>query len=296
MKTYLVIGATGHTGRPIALGLLDAGHNVRIISRNAEKAKDLIAKGAELFEGESKDIALLTRAMQGADAAYLMIPFDAAAKDYTASQIEHVHATVEAIKNSGLKFLVTLSSVGAHLSEGNGVVKGLHVMEKEIDQINGLNVVHLRATYFLENTLGNISTLKNMNMMGTSVRADLPIPMVSTNDIAGMALKKLLGLDFTGSNVQYVLGARDYTYQEITTIMGKSVGKPEAPYVQFPYDQARQAMMNMGLGESVAGKLNEFVKALNEGHILEGVQRDSNNTTGTTAEEFSNVFRAVYES
>ena len=58
MKTYVITGATGHTGKPIATGLLERGQKVRIISRDAGKSADLIAKGAEHFAGSTDDVEL----------------------------------------------------------------------------------------------------------------------------------------------------------------------------------------------------------------------------------------------
>ncbi len=52
---YVITGATGNTGKPITLALLEAGKKVRIISRSAEKAKELTDKGAELFVGETSN-------------------------------------------------------------------------------------------------------------------------------------------------------------------------------------------------------------------------------------------------
>jgi len=295
MKTYVITGATGNTGLPIAEALLEAGNQVRIIARRAERAAKLTEKGAILFAGDSKDAALLARAFEGADAAYIMIPFDTQTPDYYKSQKSHVDAAVEAIRKSGLKYAVTLSSFGAHLPEGNGVVQGLYYMEQALNAIEGLNVKHMRAGYFRENTLMQVSTYKHMGIMGTQVRADLPIPMVATKDISAAALKNLLSLDFEGSSVQYVLGARDYTYTEIASIYGKIIGKEDVNYVQFPYDQAAQAMMQMGMGESVVTRLNEFVKAMNDGLIQADYVRDASNTTPTSAEQFGQVFKIVYE-
>ncbi len=295
MKTYVITGATGNTGLPIAEALLDAGHQVRIIARRAERAAKLTEKGAILFAGDSKDAGLLASAFEGVDAAYIMIPFDAQTPDYYQSQKSHVDAVVKAIQESRLRYAVTLSSIGAHMPEGNGVVQGLYYMEQALNAIEGLNVKHLRAGYFLENTLMQAGTLKHMGIMGSQVRADLLIPMVATKDISAAALKYLSSLDYEGSSVQYVLGARDYSYTKIASIYGNIIGKEDVNYVQFPYDQAAQAMMQMGMGESVVTRLNEFVKAMNEGQILTDFVRDASNTTPTTAEQFGQVFKMVYE-
>ena len=59
---YVITGATGNTGKVIASTLLEAGKQVRIVSRDAEKAKELTNKGAELFQGRSDDVELLKKA------------------------------------------------------------------------------------------------------------------------------------------------------------------------------------------------------------------------------------------
>jgi uncharacterized protein YbjT (DUF2867 family) len=295
MRTFVIIGGTGHTGKPIALGLLEKGHKVRIVSRDADKAKELIDKGAEHFSGSSQDTAFLKKAFEGADALYAMIPYNYSAGDFTAFQESHAKAIAEALKGSTIKYVVTLSSVGAHLASGGGVVQGLHSMEQLFNTLDGINVLHLRPTYFLENALGMIGMIKMMGILGTPMKGDLKLPMVATKDIAAVGLKHLLALDFSGKSHEYILGARDYSYNEIVKIYGKAIGKPDLNYVQFPYEDAKAGMMQMGMGESASGKMIEFVKSVNEGRVQEDFKRTPGNTTPTTAEEFAHVFKMAYE-
>ena len=295
MSTYLITGATGNTGKPVALGLLAAGHTVRIVSRNAAKAKELTDKGAILFQGAPTDVALLTDALTGVDAAYFLVAVEWSAPDFTAAQREQVEAFASAAKAAGLKKLVTLSSLGANLPEGNGVVNGLYHTEQAMNSIEGLDVLHLRASYFMENTLGQVGIVKHMGIMGTPVKADLKIPMVATRDIGAKALQHLLALDFHGKSVESVLGPRDLTYTEASAILGAAIGKPEINYVEFPYEQAAQGMMQAGAGASLTERMMEFVKCMNEGHVLAGVQRNAHNTTPTDMKDFAATFKAVYE-
>jgi uncharacterized protein YbjT (DUF2867 family) len=154
MKTYAIIGATGNTGKPITLGLIEQGHNVRMISRSAAKAKALVNSTSPaplnnpplIFEGDSSNAELLKKAFTGADAVYAMVPFSPLEPDYFAFQQRHVNAMAEALRETGVKYVVTLSSVGAHLKVGAGVVQGLQKMEETFNAIPGLNVMHLRAT------------------------------------------------------------------------------------------------------------------------------------------------------
>ena len=98
MKTYVIIGATGHTGRPITLGLLEQGHTVRIIARNTAKTKELTDKGAILFQGDISDAGLLEKAFEGADALYTLVAIDPQAVDFYANQVKQVSAVAEALK------------------------------------------------------------------------------------------------------------------------------------------------------------------------------------------------------
>ena len=100
--------------------------------------------------------------------------------------------------------------------------------------------------------------------------------MVATKDIAAVGLKHLLALDFTGKSHVYILGARDYTYEEITSIYGNAIGNPALKYMQFPYEDAKKAMMMMGMGESLTDRMIEFTKAMNEGgfrRIISGLPK-----------------------
>ncbi|MCX6285507.1 MAG: NmrA family NAD(P)-binding protein [Bacteroidetes bacterium] len=295
MKTYVVIGATGHTGKPIASGLLEHGYTVRIIARNTAKTKELTDKGAILFQGDISDVDFLKMAFEGADALYTLVSIDPQASDFFATQVAQVSAVAEALTASPIKYVVALSSVGAHLSSGAGVVQGLQKMEELLNKLRDINVLYLRAGYFLENGLTLAGMVKMMGILGTPVRGDLKIPMIATKDIAAVGLKHLLALDFTGKGHEYLLGARDYTYEEIASIYGTAIGNPGLRYMQFPYEDAKKAFMMMGMGESFTDRMIEFTKAMNEGRVQEDYQRTAENTTPTTAEEFAPLFRDIYE-
>lgn len=294
---YVVAGATGNTGKPIAEALLKAGKKVRIISRDAAKAADLVALGAELIEGSSTDRATLTQALTGATAAYLLIPPHYQSPDFPAYQAEATENIAQAILATGVKYVVTLSSLGAHLESGAGVVQGLHHMENRLNQIDGTNILHLRPCYFLENTLGQAGAIKMMGIMGSPIRADIKIPMISTGDIAQYATKRLLALDFSGKGVQHLLGAQEATYNEVAQIYGAKIGKPDVKYVQIPSDAFKGIMLQeWHVSESLADNMIQFMEAVNAGRLDNYAVRDAESTTPTTLEDFANVFAHVYNS
>ena len=292
---YVITGATGNTGKIIASKLLEAGKKVRIISRNAEKAKDLTDKGAELFIGDTSDAELLKKAFNSATAVYAMIPIDWKAVNYTEHQVRHANAIAEALRECKVKYVVSLSSLGAHLESDSGVVLGLHKMENIFNKIEGLNTLHLRPTYFMENSLGMIGLIKQAGIMGSPIKPNLSFPVIATKDIANYALRRLLTLDFKGQNIQNLLGARDVSYPEMAKVYGKAIGKNDLKYVEFSFADFKDTLMKqMGTSESVADNFNEFIKAMNEGKIMAHARRDAESTTPTTIEEFAQTFNYVY--
>jgi nucleoside-diphosphate-sugar epimerase len=114
--TYVILGATGNTGSIIADFLLSKGKKVRVVGRDAGRLQRFVRKGAEAFTGDVSDAAALTKAFSGARAAYLMLPPITSRED----QERGSDAFAKAVKESGLRFAVHLSSYGAHVPEGTG--------------------------------------------------------------------------------------------------------------------------------------------------------------------------------
>ncbi len=292
---YVITGATGNTGKPITLALLQAGKKVRIISRSAEKAKELTDKGAELFVGDTSSAERLTQAFAGATAAYAMIPDEWMAPDTTKHQMKHADAIAAALQTNGVKYVVSLSAAGTRSEkEEASFASGLRYMEQKFNAIGGLNTLHLRCADFMENTLGMIGMIKTMGIMGSPVKADQRMDMIATKDIAAYAAKRLMALDFSGHNLGYLFGERAVTFNEVARAYGKAIGKPDLKYVEVAFEDAKKAFMQLGASESFADMVNTSSKAINEGRHLAVEHRDAASTTPTSIEEFAETFAYVY--
>jgi uncharacterized protein YbjT (DUF2867 family) len=283
---YVITGATGNTGSEAAQALLKKGEKVRVLGRSAERMKDLAAQGAEPVVCDVSDAAALARAFAGARAVYAMIPPNLAAPDVRAHQDRVSDALAAALEKSGVKHVVALSSIGADKTEGNGPVAGLYVLEHKLNRVPGLNVLHLRAGYFMENTVAQIGVIKSMGMLAGPLRGDLKLPMIATRDIGGFAAAALLKLDFTGQSTRELLGQRDITMDEVAKIIGPAIGKPSLSYSKVPDMMLKPALTSMGMSSDVAGRILEMSAALNSGHMRALEPRSPANTTPTSFEAF----------
>ncbi|WP_188620235.1 NAD(P)H-binding protein [Flavobacterium suaedae] len=295
MKKIVILGATGTVGRKIAKILLEEGkHQVKLVARNPNKLQDFEALGAEIILGDVNDVKTLTEAFKNADSVFLILPDNVKAENTRAYQRRVTGNYIEAIQKSGIKHIVNMSSLGSHMHEGNGMMAGTGEQEVRLNQLEDVNVIHIRSAYFMENWLRTVGLVKSKGINGTAAVGEHAIPMVATQDVAKVAAAHLSNLDFTGKSVQPVMGPRNYTYTEFTKLIGKAIGQPELPYVQIPVEQAKQIFLGNGFSEDFVDNLLEMALAVKDG-IFNYQKRDASTTSPTTAEAFiADTYLPIY--
>lgn len=283
----VITGATGNTGKPTAEVLLAAGEKIRVIGRSADKLQPFVAKGAEAFVGEAQDAEAMTRAFSGASIVYALIPINAKAPDMHTYETAVAESYATALERAKVTHIVNLSSVGAQLAEGAGPVSELHHVEQRLNRIPGLNILHLRPTYFFENIISAVMAYRSMGFFAGLLKGDLPFPMIAAADVGARAAQMLRARDFTGHQTQELLGQRDLKMDEAARIFGEAIGKPGLTYTQAPVMMAKPAMMQSGMSNNVADKIIEMCKAINDGVMVPLEPRSAKNTTPTTFETFA---------
>jgi uncharacterized protein YbjT (DUF2867 family) len=283
---YVVIGASGNTGHVVTRNLLDRGQKVRLVGRNAAKLQSFAADGAEIFPSDVTNASSLAKAFHKADAAYVMIPPNPTSNDFRGFQEKVSDSISSALKKAEVKNIVLLSSFGADKSSGTGPVLGLHNFEEKLNQLKDANVLHLRAGYFMENTLPQVGAIRALGSIVGPLRPDLKLPMIATRDIGAAAAQALLRLDFRGKQTQELHGQRDLDYLETAAIIGKAISKPDLRYVQAPDAQIKAALVQMGMSENFVAVMVEMFAALNAGHMRALEPRSAKNTTPTKFETF----------
>lgn len=283
---YVITGATGNTGSVVAHTLLDMGKLVRVIGRNADHLRQFTDLGAEAVVADLSDTAKLARVFTGTEAVYAMIPPNPAVADVYGYDESITASLASALAESRVPYVVSLSSVGADKPSGTGLVVGLHRLEQALDQVDGLNTLHLRAGYFMENTLVQAGIIHAMESAAGPLRPDLKLPMIDTRDIGAAAAEALLRLSFKGHQTRELLGQRDISYAEATSIIGKAIGKPDLKYIQLRDEQLRPALANMGMSPNFIDLLLEMAAALNSGYMKALEPRTPHNSTPTSFERF----------
>jgi uncharacterized protein YbjT (DUF2867 family) len=292
---YAITGATGNIGSKVTDILLSKGEKVRVIGRDAARLQHFVDKGAKAAVGDLADQGFLTRAFTGATAVFAMIPPNYSATDFRAYQDEIGKSIATAIKEAQVSHVVNLSSQGAELAEGTGPIVGLHEQEKRLNSLPDVNILHLRATYFMENLLNYIPIINRLGFAGSAIRGKQRFAMIATRDIANRVAGHLVKRDFHGKVIKDLLGQRDLTLEEAFAIIGRKIGKPDLRYVEFTYLDTEKGMIESGLSPDISRLFIEMSRALNNGLFAVKRPRTIENTTPTSIEEFAYTFAAAFE-
>jgi uncharacterized protein YbjT (DUF2867 family) len=293
---YAILGATGHIGSVIANSLLGKGEKVRVVGRDSRRLDKFVRKGAEAVTADVTDAAALTKVLAGVRAAFLMIPPDMTSQDYAADQVRSSDAIASAVQEAGLRYAVFLSSIGAHFAAGTGPIAGLHAAEEKLNAVSALNVLHLRPAYFMENHLAGMGMIQGMGILGNALLPVLKMAMIATRDIGDYAAGRMYALDFSGKQTRELLGERDLSMNESAAIIARGIGKPDLRYVQFPYEQVQQVLVQMGIPVNTAAMFIEMYKAINNGMVAAREPRSTENSTPTSLEKFvQEVFAPAYQ-
>ncbi len=290
-----ILGATGHVGGKIADILIKKGEKVRLVARSADRLRPFVNKQAQALAGDAMDTEFLVKAFKDTDAVFTLMPTDFKAEKFLDYADKISESIARALEIARVNHVVNLSSAGAELPGGTGLIVGLNHMEERLNKIKGLNVRHIRAAFFMENLLFNIDLIRSKGINGDIVRGDLKLQMIATKDIAAYAAERLVKRDFIGSSVRYLLGQRDLSMIEASEIIGRKINKTGLVYVMSPYDEAEKEMIAMGMSRDISRLFVEMSRAFNEGRIKADL-RNAENTTPTSFETFCDeVFVPAYK-
>lgn len=291
---FVLMGANGNITSKAAHILLKQGHKVRVIGRKAESLAALQAAGAELAIGDAGNADFLTQAFKGATAVYTMIPPNYTSNAFRAWQNQIGAAIADAVARSGVARVVNLSSIGAHLPDGTGPIAGLHDMEQKLNAVAGLDVLHLRPGYFMENHFNALGTILPFGVYADMIDGSVPIGTIATQDIAAVVARELANVRGTGSRVLHLRSPKLTTQDEAAAILGAAIGKPDLKHVKADPAQAKAGMTAHGLSQNMADLFEEMSVAISGSAFNSAFEAGPTEITPTTLEAWAPVFAGVF--
>lgn len=291
----IVTGSLGNISKPLTKELIQKGHTVTVISSNPEKQQDIEALGATAAIGSLEDVDFLTKTFTGADAAYVMTPTNY----FITNDPREYYGTLgsyyaQAIRQSGVKRIVHLSSMGAHLDEGTGVILGAHDVEIILGELPGIALTHLRPGYFYYNLYNYIPMIKGAGFIRANYGGRDKLVLVSPEDIAQVAADELT----TTGNVKKIryIASDERTVDEITYLLGAAIGNPDLKWELCTNEQVLEDLLRNGVRPNIAASLTELYQCVHSGAFAEDYEQNKPIAMGKVKlEDFSKDFAAAFK-
>ena len=261
---FVVLGASGNTGKVVAETLLTQKKKVRVVLRDAAKGRAWKEAGADVSIADVEDGAALERAFSGAEGAYVLLPPNFSSSQVRVDNNRRASTIAAAVEAAGVPHVVMLSSVGAQQAAGTGPVLAVRDAEATFTRAHAA-VTFVRAAYFMENW-GRALYAVAQGLLPTFLLADKAIPQVATRDI-GTAVARLLAEGGSGKRVIELAGPREYSPRDVAAALARIVGKPIAVQ-QAPEEAMAPALMGAGMNAEWARLFQELTHGLNAGIVV----------------------------
>jgi uncharacterized protein YbjT (DUF2867 family) len=296
----VVTGSLGHISKPLTEELIQKGHSVTVVSHNPERQKEIESLGASAAIGSMDDVKFLTKTFSGADAVYCMISagnaYSDPAFDLMAYTLRLGNNYKQAILETGVKRVVFLSSIGAHLDKGNGLLAFYYTVENSLNSLPAdTAITFMRPVSFYYNLLGFINTIKTQGVIATNYGGDVPKPWVSPIDIASAVAEELVEGKPASRKVRYV-ASDEINCDELAHLLGAAIGKPDLKWVVIPDEQLLKGMIAAGMSPKIAEGMVEMNAAGNSGLLYEDYYRNKPVLGKVKLTDFAKEFASVFQS
>ncbi|WP_426670677.1 NAD(P)H-binding protein [Mucilaginibacter sp. McL0603] len=294
MKIILT-GSLGHISLPLTKELVQKGHQVTVVSSKPEKQAAIEALGATAAIGVMEDADFLTATFIGADAVYTMIVagnYSDPNFDLMAEGHKLAYNYLQAIQRSGVKRVVHLSSIGAHMEKGNGILASYHNVEQILGTLPpDVAITFMRPVGFYYNLYAFIPVIKMQGVIASNYGGNDKEPWVSPIDIAAAVAEEIVK-PFEGRKIRYV-ASDELTGNEVAGILGAAIGKPDLKWIIIPDEQVLNGMIAAGMNPTIAAGLVEM-NASRRTVLYEDYYRNQPVLGKVKMTDFAKEFAAVY--
>lgn len=219
----LVTGATGHIGRLVVTQLVEAGHEVRALTRREDA---VFPPSVEVVRGD-----LLSPES---------IPFDGVSRMYLFPEPRTATEVVARARDAGVTRIVTLSS-GAVTG---GFDTDFQLPVEQAVEASGLEWAHLRPGDFASNTARLWAPMIRSSRVVRYPQPDAPSLAIHDGDLAAVAVTALLSDGHSGRWYD-LTGPELLTRGDQVAAIGEALGE-EVRFEEVSAEEAREILRAQG--------------------------------------------------
>ncbi|MES2939568.1 MAG: NmrA family NAD(P)-binding protein [Pseudomonadota bacterium] len=247
---FIVMGATGHVGSAVAGSLLAAGHEVTVVTRDADRARRRWpGTRARIVEADANDPDVLRAVFRQGRRAFLLNPPADPGTDTDAVERRTVAGILRALEGSGLEKVVAESTGGARPGERIGDLSVLWELEEGLRR-QPIPAAINRAAFYMSNWDSQLAAVRESGTLSSLYPADARLPMAAPEDLGKAAAHRLLS-PLNDVGVQHVEGPERYTPADVATAFSRALHRPVDVAV-VPRDRWQETFRQLGFSEAAA--------------------------------------------
>ncbi len=245
----LSYGATGSQGFPVARKLLDAGHTVRVLTRDPKRVRGL--DGADVFKGDMADADALAAASAGVGGVFLHVPFFT---ERPGDGLSYAKNAVTAAVEADVKFIVWNAS--GELPPVRGVNPAFDMRLDVLDIItaSGVPYVVFQPTAYMENFLGpwTREEITQKNTFAYPTPLAVKLQWLATEDVGSFVAYAFAHPDLAPLNLK-ISGPERLNGQEVAERFSRALGR-EISFRAMPAEEFGEKLEAVfpGMGQGAA--------------------------------------------
>ena len=280
----IILGASGQVGSHIVKELIKVNSPVRAVVRNPGMKFD---PKAEVRTADFFHLSQLTKAMAGGTTVFLLTPENPGSNDIIGETRQIIENYRQAIQANGIRKIVGLSSIGAHLKGNTGNFLMSRMLELGFDDLD-VKKVFIRPSYFFSNWLNFLGPMEQYGALPTFFPEDMKIDMNSPLDVARFIANAITNNDQSEEKEVYELvGPEKYSSREVGGIFAKLLDRDIAVQ-RIPKEKWKETLNSAGFTDNTAANLMAMTQAVID-KIAVSEKPDQVHRLATTLEEYLKV-------
>ena len=276
----VITAPTGDIGAQVLDRILDTGEAVRVIARDSARLPGRVIARAEVVRGSHGDADAITKALDGADRLFWLVPpagfrHDGSAEHY---YLDFTRPACQAIAGHGVR-VVGISTLGHGYRGKAGLLSAALAMDTLIES-TGAAYRALALPFFMENLHHHVQEIKEQGTFSMANTADRPLPTIATRDVAAAAAALLLDPSWSGQARAPLTGPDNLTPDDMAEVISGTLGRTIG-YRQVPLADFQATMLQYGASRAIAQDMADMIVAQNNG-IYDAEPRDPNSATATS--------------
>jgi NAD(P)H dehydrogenase (quinone) len=280
----LVTGATGKTGAPTALLLLERGYPVRALVRQVDaRAERLRQAGAEIIAGSLEDYRDLARAMQNVDRAYFCPPLEP-------GTLRRAALFAAAAREAKVEAVVQLSQWVADAIHPAAHAREKWLTNQILSWLPDIATITVQPGWFADNYFAVIGQAAQFGLFALPLGEGLNAPP-SNEDIARVIVACLADPAPHIGKAYRPTGPRLLAPADIADVMGKALGR-KVRYQNAPLGMFLKAAASLGVSQFVISQLYWFLQDYQRNAFGVGAPTGTvEELTGSAPEDFETIAR-----